>query len=251
MDMNFWPNPNMAKQKIAPDTVIAENLRARMGAHVSLNTQPALANASGVGQTTIGRILRAEVNPTAENLRKLTKALGCTVSDLFGETNSTAKVTMRPVLTWEHEADLPEGEFAMIRRLGVRLSAGNGHEHIDVEIDEAQQPQAFRADWIRKMGLKPNKLACMVASGPSMETRIQDGDALVVDTSRTDVVDGKVFALWYDGGERVKRLYRLPGGGLRIKSDNAEFAPIDLTQEHIGHVHIIGQVVHVAGEGGL
>lgn len=73
----------------------------------------------------------------------------------------------------------------------------------------------------------------------------------MVDTSQTTVIDGKVYALWYDGGERVKRLYRLPGGGLKIKSDNDTYPAIELSADTVELVRIIGRVVHVAGEGGL
>jgi hypothetical protein len=73
---------------------------------------------------------------------------------------------------------------------------------------------AFRTDWIRKMRLNPSKLVSMRVYGDSMEERLHDGDAVVIDTSQIEVLDGKVYALWYDGGERVKRLYRMPGGGL-------------------------------------
>lgn len=248
MHRGFVQYSMMTRPKTDPDKAIGQALTRLMAEHPILNTQAALASASGVGQTTISRIMRSEVNPQADILRKLAKSLGVETAAFFS--GPEAEIAMRPILTWEHEDDLPEGDFALIRRLGVELSAGNGHEGVEIVMDE-KQPQAFRADWIRKKGLKPVHLACMTADGPSMESRIQDGDALVVDTSQKEVVDGKVFGLWYDGGARVKRLYRLPGGGLRIKSDNPDFAPIDLMPGQLEHVHIIGRVVHVAGEGGL
>lgn len=161
-----------------------------------------------------------------------------------------APPTMTPILAWEHPDDLPPGEFVMVPRLGVRLSAGNGHHQVEIEFTK-QTPQAFRADWIRDKRLKPNKLAAMTAAGDSMEPGICDGDSLLVDTSQTDVVDGRVYALWYEGGERVKRLFRLPGGGLRIKSDNAEHGAIELGPDYPGHVRILGRVVHRSGSGGL
>ena len=146
--------------------------------------------------------------------------------------------------------DLPEGEFVVVPRLNVRLSAGAGSEQVDIDLEQ-RQPTAFRAEWIRKHHLSPKRLACMRAKGDSMTDRIQDGDMLVVDTSQVDVVDGRVYALWYEGGERVKRLLRLPGGGLRIASDNQAYAPIDVGATEAERVRIIGRVVHVAGEGGL
>lgn len=158
--------------------------------------------------------------------------------------------SLQPILSWEHADDLPPGEFVMVPRLDVKLSAGNGHEQVQIEFVKAL-PQAFRAEWIREKRLHPNKLAAMTASGDSMEPGIFSGDSLLVDTSQVEVQDGKVYALWYDGGERVKRLFRLPGGGLRIKSDNMDHPTIEVPQRDIEHVRILGRVVHRSGDGGL
>lgn len=240
----------MAKPKIDRNSKIANALACAMVAHPNGKTQTDLSLHSGVAQSTIGRILRGESVPGAAVLERLAHALDVTVQQLLGY-DDEPQSTGRTILTWEHEDELPPGEFALIRRLAVKLSAGNGHEHVEAAPDESLQPQAFRADWIRKMGLKPHKLASLSADGDSMAERIQHGDALVVDLSQRDVVDGKVYALWYNGGERVKRLFRLPGGGLRIASDNPSHQTIDIHSGDLGHVHIIGRVVHVAGEGGL
>lgn len=239
----------MSKPKISKDSQIAAQLARAMEAHPHAKTQTALAAKSGVSQATVGRILRGEAIPGASTLEALARALDVSVEDLLGD--DAPKVAARPILTWEHPDELPPGEFAMIRRLSIKLSAGNGHEHVQAFPDDTMQPQAFRADWIRKMGLKPGKLASLTAGGDSMAERIQDGDALVVDLAQKEIIDGKVYALWYDGGERVKRLYRLPGGGLRIHSDNPRYSPIDLAPAEREHIYIIGRVVHVAGEGGL
>jgi phage repressor protein C with HTH and peptisase S24 domain len=161
-----------------------------------------------------------------------------------------ATASPAPILVWQYEHDLPQGDFVFIPRLEVRLSAGTGHEQLDIASVKSQ-PQAFRADWIRKNHLKPKALMCMSADGPSMEPRITHGDSLVIDTSDLEVRDGKIYALWYDGGERVKRLFRLPDGGLRVQSDNPAHPTLTLTREQAEHVRIIGRVVHLSGEGGL
>ena len=161
-----------------------------------------------------------------------------------------AQPSLQPILAWEFPDDLPEGEFVMVPKLDIKLSAGNGHEQLEINLTRST-PLAFRASWVREKRLKPSKLAAMSATGNSMEPGIFDGDSLVVDTSQTEVLDGKVYALWYDGGERVKRLYRLPGGGLRIKSDNPDHPPIEVQPEKLEHVRILGRVVHRSGDGGL
>jgi phage repressor protein C with HTH and peptisase S24 domain len=158
--------------------------------------------------------------------------------------------TLTPILSWEHEDDLPEGEYVFIPRLDIHLSAGNGREQVEMDFVK-KQPQAFRADWIRRKKLNPSKLACMKVDGDSMESLLYDGETVVIDTSQTMIKDGKVYALWYDGGERVKRLWKLPGGGLRIKSDNQEHPTIEVSPEHTDSVRILGRVVHKSGTGGL
>lgn len=242
----------MAKPKNI-DPTIGENIARLMEAHPHIKTQTRLAAETGIAQATIGRAMRGESMLSAEYVQKVANALGASLDEIYGiaPKGTTPMRSERPIATWEHPDELPPGEFALVRRLDIKLSAGTGHEHLDVTLSEDQQPQAFRAAWIRKMGLRPNRLACATADGDSMEPAIHDGDALVINLDETSVIDGKVYWIWYDGGARVKRLYRLPGGGLRIKSDNATYDTIDLTADHAQHVRIIGRVRHKAGEGGL
>lgn len=207
----------------------------------------------GVSRASVSEWLTGKSKPGMENLALI--ALVFDVDPLWLATGVGEPRTPQPGLisirTWEHETDLPPGDYAFIARLEVKLGAGSGKEQIEFEFSK-EQPQAFRADWIRKKRLKPAKLATMTVSGDSMESRMHDGDAVVVDTSQTEVIDGKVYALWYDGGERIKRLYRRPGGGLIIHSDNeTRYPQMTLSADEAEHVRIIGRVVHVSGEGGL
>ncbi|KKJ05878.1 repressor [Burkholderia gladioli] len=50
-----------------------------------LGTQVKLALRTGIGQTTIGRIRRGEVNATADNLKRIAEAFAVPVSYLYGE----------------------------------------------------------------------------------------------------------------------------------------------------------------------
>lgn len=226
-----------------------------------------LEEASGVATGTI-HALEARDSSRSQYFAALAKALGLSIEQLADTTPPSsawvvdissninkveeprASYGLAPILAWEHETDLPPGEFVMVPKLDVRLSAGGGVDQVEIEL-APQTPQAFRAEWIRGKGLKPRLLAAMTASGDSMDPTICDGDSLLVNTGEAEVTDGKVYALWYDGGERVKRLFRLPGGGLRIKSDNPEYGPIELGADYHGIVRIIGRVIHRSGTGGL
>lgn len=210
---------------------------------ISLEAAKAYAKGFGVPLDQISPRLAEEARGAAEYFEV----------PMFSRDARPAASSMQPILAWEHEEELPPGEYVMVPRLDVHLSAGggSGSSQVEIQFDEAL-PQAFRAEWIRDRRLKPKKLAAMSARGNSMEPTIHDGDSLLVDTSQVDVTDGKVYALWYEGGERVKRLYRMPGGGLRIRSDNTNEHPeIVLGPDYAGHVRIIGRVVHRSGTGGL
>lgn len=165
---------------------------------------------------------------------------------------STQEQGLMPIAVWEYSDDLPEGDYIQVPRLNVHLSAGHGHgEQLEIDLERAN-PQVFRAEWVRKERLKPSALASMYVRGESMAPRLRDGDSVVVDTSQTTVIDGKVYALWYAGELRVKRLYKRIDGGLVIHSDNdADYPRMEAPPEQLEHIRIIGRVVHLQGTGGL
>ena len=84
-----------------------------------------------------------------------------------------------------------------------------------------------------------------------MEPRIQDGDALEVDTSQQQIIDGRVYTIYYEGGARVKRLFNSPGGSLLLRSDSSNYPDIHVQPSDVSYVRIIGRVVHITGNGGL
>lgn len=157
----------------------------------------------------------------------------------------------KPILACEYSDDLPEDELVYIPPLDVNMSAMQILKQNPDDAVLSGRPIAFRANWIRKMHLKPQALKAFLANNDSMAPRIQDKDLIVIDTSQKDVLDGKVYVLYYNGGEHVKRLFRKPGGGLFIRSDNPNYPNMHITQDEMKYVRIIGRVVHVSGEGGL
>lgn len=219
-------------------------------------TQEQLGDAMGVTKGNVSGWENGRHEPGYSQLARIAQITGFPLSQMDVGARPpqpggpSAVAGLEPILAWEHPDDLPPGEFVMVPRLDVHLSAGGGSEQVAVDLVK-DNPQAFRADWIRDRRLKPGKLAAMSATGESMEPTIHDGDSLLVDISQTTVVDGKVYALWYGDGERVKRLFRLPGGGLRICSDNPRHPPLEVGPDHPEHVRIIGRVVHRSGTGGL
>ncbi len=52
-----------------------------------------------------------------------------------------------------------------------------------------------------------------------------NGATIGVDKSATRILDGEIYALEHDGMLRVKYLYRLPAGGVRLRSFNTTEHP--------------------------
>ncbi|MNJ74106.1 HTH-type transcriptional regulator PrtR [compost metagenome] len=78
-----------------------------------------------------------------------------------------------------------------------------------------------------------------------MEPVLPDGSTVGINTGQKSVVDGKMYALKHDGQLRVKVLYRLPGGGIRMRSlNNAEHPDESYTPDQMkeNDIEIIGRV---------
>lgn len=61
--------------KRTPNEQIGKRTSKLMRTHPHITTQTALANATGLGQSTIGRILRGESDTSGENLKEIAGAL--------------------------------------------------------------------------------------------------------------------------------------------------------------------------------
>lgn len=203
--------------------------------HISLPTDmPISASSSGqIVKSLPSSELNIFTGPTASQGSKIT--------------GGRASVSARPIVAWDREEELGD-EYVLIPRLDVKFSAGNGK--IVWHVDEKGQKQAFRRAWCQRLGINPEHAATIVNEGQSMEPRLIDGDSLVVDYKATNIIDGKVYALAYRGELFVKRLFKMPSGGLRVQSDNPDktrFPDMNLTAEDVEHVEIIARVMGVSG----
>lgn len=75
---------------------LARNLAACMASSAVTRTQNALEEVSGVAQSTIGRLLRAEVECSLDTLEKIASALHVSAAELLTE-NGAESAETRPV----------------------------------------------------------------------------------------------------------------------------------------------------------
>lgn len=212
-------------------------------------TQAELARKSGIAQATIAHIESGR-NKGTKHLIELARALGVSANWLNSGKGSMTEVSMRPIAVYENEEDLQQqGEYIFLPELNVRASAGPGT--LVWHVDEKGQRQAFTAKWAQRMKIDPACAATMVVEGDSMEPRLLSGDSIVVDYCQNEtIIDGRVYVLIAHDEVKVKRLFKVIGGGLRISSDNPDKTkhPDELVPpEHTQHLKIIGRVVAVCG----
>lgn len=122
----------------------------------------------------------------------------------------------------------------------VELATGNGAAHA-IEIN-GRKLRFSRATLIAaNVGIA--NAACATVSGNSMEHLISDGATIGVDRGRTQIRDGEIYAIDHDGMLRVKFIYRMPGGGLRLRSENKEEYPDEvLSGVDVTKIKVLGWV---------
>lgn len=126
-------------------------------------------------------------------------------------------------------------------------SAGGGAANQGAELMSV--PLLFRRRSLENRGINPDSAVCVPVRGDSMAGYIEHGDVIMYDTAKRAVVDGDIYVCRLgngDGEEIVKRLYRVPGRRLLVKSDNPAHPPYEASEE-LGEITVLGRVEWIAG----
>lgn len=135
------------------------------------------------------------------------------------------------------------GEFTFVPQVALEGGMGSGAEGIE---EEATTQYAFRRTWLQSKG-KLENFVLFAVRGDSMDPTITDGDLVLIDRSKKQVVAGTMYALRTKNAVMVKRLQ--PTGATRIKvmSDNKLYDSYEIDLE-TGDIEIIGQVIWIGRE---
>lgn len=136
-----------------------------------------------------------------------------------------------------------DDRFCYIPLYDVKASAGGG---VVVDREDVVDTLAFKKEWIRtQLNATQQDLYLIHVEGESMEPTLRPGDLILVDHREAEKLprDG-VYVVRMDDSLLVKRLQRLPGGQVRVTSDNTAYQPfmINLTQQN-NEFDIVGRVV--------
>lgn len=157
------------------------------------------------------------------------------------EAKAEASLDLTPFEVWDDETPLGDDEVELPFFKEVELSAGKGSE---VMLETHGRKLRFGKRTLQKKGIAPDSAACATVYGNSMEPVLPNGSTVGVDKSSTQVQDGQMYAIEHDGQLRVKVLYRLPGGGLRLRSYNIDEHPDErYDAEYVkDKIRVIGRV---------
>lgn len=211
-------------------------------------SQADLARYVGVSKSSVTQWLKGPTKKlAAENLLKAAKFLGVSPQWLQDEFGPMRQARGQGVAVWDSPEDLPDGEFAMVKRKLVNFSGGCGTEIFE---EEDGTPLAFSSAWIRKKGVRSRDLVIVNIQGDSMEPTISEGEVVLVDMADRQVRDGLVYALKYGNDCKVKRLNMRYDGALVIHSDNAsKHPPETVPKEDLEtHIQVFGRVIWHGGE---
>ena len=161
----------MAKTKPIPRPEIGERLRGLMADVPALSTQMAIAKRTGLGQTTVGRIIRGEVDPSAENLRKIADAFGTTVEYLL----TGSMTVVRPIESGVDANVEPGPDIRGKVPLISWVQAGDWCEVVD------NFAPGDAESWLPCPKAFGQHAFALRVRGISMEPKYQDGDIIFVD----------------------------------------------------------------------
>jgi phage repressor protein C with HTH and peptisase S24 domain len=138
----------------------------------------------------------------------------------------TTNPALVPISVWDDNTPLGADEVEL-KFLKTWISrSGSGYAE-DTIYDEGKRLRMGKIT-LQKAGVNAETSVVGLNKGDSNEPVIPDGGAVYVDRSKRQIIDGEVYAIYHEGEFRVKLLYRLPGGGLRIRSYNrAEYPDED------------------------
>jgi len=198
-------------------------------------SQTSVAHAMGITPQSVQQWESGKSLPRGNKLERLAGIFGVSASSLL-ESRPDAVNSLDEVLAWDKDSPVRSDEIEIPIFKEVELADKVGVTQV---VESPSARLRFSRDSLRGAGVSASDAACCYISGSSMEPLLPDGALVAINKGETVISDGKLYAVDQGGMLRVKFLYRMPRGEIRIKSANAEYA-----DEHcpISEVRVIGRV---------
>ena len=146
-------------------------------------------------------------------------------------------------LTKSSKIDICDNDFIDIPVRGdVYASMGSG---ITVYNEEQTGVYKISRELARDIGVSLSNTQMIFASGDSMTPTIEGGDSLLIDLSKREVYDGRIYCVRIEGQLYAKRLQKIPPYQIKVISDNKEkYDPfyVDFSKNLDYDFEIIGEI---------
>ena len=134
-------------------------------------------------------------------------------------------------------------DFVAVPLYNVQAAAGNGIVPVDEQ--EPREEIILTRSFLRRLGAQAESCHIIFAKGESMQPTIPDGSLLLIDLSKSQIVDNGVFVFRVGEDIKVKRARWRIDHRLDLVSDNqlAGYPPETYTLDEAATIQPIGRVM--------
>jgi phage repressor protein C with HTH and peptisase S24 domain len=234
---------NIAKMNKWNDLVKARMKELKMPQHE-------LADALGVTQGAVAHWISGRREPSLEVIAKILTTVGLPpmgiAIPIYDQPlpprliESNAEL-IGEISGWDAGDPLDDDDCEVPYYDEVEFAGGNGMTEV---IEIADRRLRFSNATLRAAGVDCRSAACARLRGRSMERLILDGATIGFDSDDTSIFDGEIYAFNHGGLLRVKYLFRLPGGAVRVHSENSDDFPDEImtADQFRDEVKMLGRV---------
>lgn len=145
-----------------------------------------------------------------------------------------------------HPSSVAEPEYARIPRVDVAIKNGVPGFKV-LSLQDGPSFIAFRHDWLSERQYPSDRLIGIESPDDGMAPTLSQGDLVILHTGDVRLVDGRVFAVNYEGRLVIRRLFR-DAGAWWLNCDNTDARHFPRKQFSNKHCFIIGRAVYRQSE---
>lgn len=230
----------MPKEEDAEELAFRERVR---DAIQSGGKSGKMSEKTGIPVGTLNKYVSLRSSPSVLNATKIAHAVGLTVEQLATrQTQSQGSLTRQQT---QAVADIVSrrDDFVGVPLYNVQAAAGNGIVPVDEQ--EPREEIILTRTFLRRLGAQAESCHIIFAKGESMQPTIPDGSLLLIDLSKSQIVDNGVFVFRVGDDIKVKRARWRVDQRIDLVSDNqlAGYPPETYTLDEVTDIQPIGRVM--------
>lgn len=236
------PQPPAPEKR--PGETLSNSLPERLRfALRKLGSLKELAQKSGVAHADIQSYINGKEAST-KHLTAIADAARLDINWLLTGKGSLERIEYMNATPGKHLLDEDDDNGNVpVPLISVTASAGHGAVALDERVEDHI---SFSSKLLRNLGIQPREAFILPALGDSMEPRIRSGELMLCSRSPRHLkgADG-TYIVRLEGEVLVKRIQRIPGGKVRVSSENTGYSPFEVALSDGVDFTILGLVMWV------